>query len=237
MKTLNISIIDDDSLRPMLIKMNLEYYIDSLDSKSSDFHHYFNGYNIERIPLREQLSEMTDAVLEANPDCVLIDYRLNSEELVDYDGVELAESILGVLRNIPLFILTAYEDDLFRSSTFSAYQVYDVEKMFVNGQPCDDVSKSNTAHDELLKKIVKQAINYRHILSSLTEELKSLLEKNQQERTAADNSRILEIDSFLEHSLDSQHALPAITRQELTSNDFEKLINKIDALLEVYENA
>lgn len=237
MKTLNISIIDDDSLRPMLIKMNLEYYIDSLDSKSSDFHHYFNGYNIEHIPLREQLSEMTDAVLEANPDCVLIDYRLNSEELVDYDGVELAESILGVLRNIPLFVLTAYEDDLFRSSTFSTYQVYDVEKMFVNGQPCDDASKSNTAHNELLKKIVKQAINYRHNLSSLTEELKSLLEKNQQERTAADNSRILEIDSFLEHSLDSQHALPAITRQELTSNDFEKLINKIDALLEVYENA
>lgn len=236
MNAVKILVIDDDDLRPILIKKSLENYIDSLDSSLSDFGSYFKGREIIHLKLESQLAEMTSAILRENPDCVLIDYRLNSEGSVDYDGVDLSESILTSTHNLPLFILTAYEDDLFRNSSFSAYQVYDIEGLLPD--PCANKSSiSNcSTHCELQKKIIKQAVNYRRDISLLMEELGELLKKERCARTVADDSRILEIDSILEHSLDSKHALSDKMKRDLVSSNFEELIEKIDILLEARTN-
>lgn len=232
MEKIKIAIIDDDNNRAFFLRLFLEDYIESLDDQK--FNQLFSGCEIIVVSLKTDLSEMTEAILEAMPDCILVDYRLDSQFGIGYNGVDLAESVEAHLFKIPLFILTSYEDDLFRNSSFSAYQVYDIPLAFEKTSEAHSSGGQNGFDNEIARKIVQESINYQYRLRAVRTELERLLALN--DRTAEDDSRILELDSFLEHSLDLTYAMPAKAKKDLSSNEFAELIDKVDLLLEVAKN-
>lgn len=232
MGNIKIAIIDDDNERAFFLRLFLEDYIESLDDHK--FNQLFNGCEIVEISLKTDLSEMTKSVLEASPDCVLVDYRLDSQIGIGYNGVDLAESIEAHLYKIPLFILTSYEDDLFRNSLFSAYQVYDIPLFFEKASEAYSSGGQDGFDNEIAKKIVQESVSYQYRLRAARKELEKLLALGS--RTAEDDSKILELDSFLEHSLDQSYAMPAKVKNDLSSDKFTELIDKVDLLLEVAKN-
>jgi len=53
-------------------------------------------------------------------DCVLVDYKLSSYEIVDFTGIEIAKYLEDTIYDFTIFILTSYEDDLFTNEIYNA---------------------------------------------------------------------------------------------------------------------
>lgn len=232
MKNMCILIVDDDEFRASLMKLELEHQI-MQDENTDAFKEYFDGSRIERVDLSDRLDDMVDKIVSTEPDCVLVDYRLESQSTATYTGVELAEGLNSQIKQLPVFILTSYEEDLFRETSFNAYQVYDVARFF------DDVDSTTSSLDnrltnpgmyELNRKIIHQAILYRREIDSLKKELDDLLNKT--DRSVYDDDRILEIDCLLEGSVDAKHALPKKLKKEICSDNFLMLLDKVDCLIQ-----
>lgn len=214
-----IGIIDDDPSKVTQIMTKLdEGFTNAKPEKATKYSKYqFETFELE---LKTEIYEVIMQVVELRLDCVLIDYKLSSYNTIVYSGIELAKNIMDYLYEFPIFILTSHEDDLFNNEVFNSYQVFDFSRYLDEEQE----------RIELNFKIIEQILKYRHQLESWEDEIKKLLPLSGE--NAEIDERILELDSYLEKSLNGRNRIPESLKKALNSDKVSELLSKIDILLE-----
>ena len=182
----------------------------------------------ELIPVELQLlplvEDMAHSIIESGIDGIIIDYNLSSQEAIAYTGVMLANEIVKVAPNLPLFVLTAYQDDLFEHELFNTYLVFEFQRYI--GEEDERI--------ELNCKLIEQIKKSRADLASWEKEMEALLP--QRGHSAAIDERILELDTILEKSANGYHVISPKLKRELSAERIDKIIEKLDLLMESKDN-
>ena len=176
-------------------------------------------FDVVEIEPTSSMEDITSLIIDQKIDAVLIDYNLSSYATIPYTGVQLAKYIQEKFLEFPLFILTSYEDELYEQEIFDAYQIFDFERYL--SEPLERV--------ELHYKLIEQVTKYRKQIELWESEIKRLLPEKG--KNAEVDTRILELDSKLEKSIDGHSAIPNTVKSTLQSNKIDELIDKIDLLL------
>lgn len=222
-KVIKVGILDDDSSKIIEIETFLKYGISEFASEEKKLK--YDKYDLDPyvIELQTDIEDMIEKIREEKLDCVLIDYKLSSYEVVNFTGVEFAKELEKILYDFPIFILTAYEDDLFNKEIYNAYQVFNYSEYLDN-------ERKNL---ELNFKIIEQVLKKERELKEWEKEIIELLP--QAGSSALIDDRILELDTKLEKSLNAKYAFPVKTKKDLSNNKIEELLKKIDKILEKEE--
>lgn len=214
-----IGIIDDDSSKITQIMIRLmQGFSEATPEKREKYLNY--ELNPIEIDIKKDLQDMIKEVINLKIDCVLVDYKLSSYKNVNYTGIEFAKSLGQVLYEFPIFILTSYEDDLFSNEVFNAYQVFDLARYL----------KEPSERVELNYKIIEQILKWKKQKEQWEHELESLLPLAGTSEEI--DSRLLELDSKLEKSINGDYALPEKIKRDLSTNKLNELLDKIDEILE-----
>lgn len=215
---LNIGIIDDSDSKITQIMIRLTA---GVEGASTDKKEKYASFVFEpiRIELQKDIRELCKQVRMSKLDCVLIDYKLSSFEVVDYTGIDIAKNLEKIFYEFPVFILTSYEDDLFDREIYNAYQIFDFGRYI--GEQSERI--------ELNYKMIEQILKYRKQYEQWGSELNDLLPKAG--CSAKIDSRILQLDTFLEKAIDGKNAIPEKLKKDLSSNKIVELIDKIDSIL------
>lgn len=216
---LKIGIIDDDSGKITQIMTRLMQGVEGASPEKKQKYSQFRLEPIE-ITLKEDLALMITDIISLELDCLIIDYKLSSYQNVDYTGIELAKAVESERFDFPIFILTSYDDDLFTNEIYNAYQVFDFHR-YLNEEK---------ERVELHFKMIEQIIKTSKQREDWERELRGLLQYAG--TTEEIDTRILELDSMLERSIDGRHALSEGIKRDLSSNKISDLISKIDEILE-----
>lgn len=235
--TIIIGILDDDTSKITNIKGRLKhkYKTEEFNDNEKIFAfkqiELYKNYTIKVISLT--LDEHTDAnsivteVKQNNIDCLIIDYKLNSfVSTYLNNGVELSKQILQLLNDFPLLILTSYEEELNQKEIFEPFMIVDYIAF----------THSKSYSLMITNKLIDAVIFYNKNQTSLEEELKTLMDIPYEKRNAKIDSRILKIDSQLEHRICGESAIPEKLKKDLNENKFEDLLNKLDTIIRKYEN-
>ncbi|WP_375199892.1 hypothetical protein [Bacillus sp. RS11] len=214
-----IGIIDDDRAKVTQIMIKLKQ---GFDNASAEKQSKYSHYRLEpvEIEIKEEFEEILKDILEKELDCLLVDYKLSSYKNVDYSGIDIAKKMDSIIQDFPIFILTSFEDDLFLNEIFNAYQVFDFER-YLNEE---------SERIELNYKIIEQILKSKKQVQKWEEDIKELLPRAGESREI--DEKILEIDSKLERSINSNVALPEKLKKDLDSNKLLQLIDKIDSILD-----
>lgn len=218
MKTIRVGIIDDDQNKVAHIMTYLMYAMKDASQQKLD--RYADVvFDVVEVKLSKDMEDITSSIIENRIDVLLIDYNLSSYETISYTGVQLANFIQEKLFEFPLFILTAYEDQLYEQELFDAYQIFDFERYLSESQE----------RVELHYKLIEQVNKYQKQIELWKDEIKRLLPEKG--KTAEIDNRLLELDSKLEKSIDGHSAISNAVKNSLQSNKIDELISKIDLLL------
>ena len=172
------------------------------------------------IDVEQDCEQIIEEIITSHFDGIIIDYDFTSFAKTPNNGVKIAHQINKKISEYPLFILTAYEKQLFDNEMFDAYQIYNYDNYLNN------VNATKEFHSRLIEQILKSR-KQKHLWEV---ELKTLL-KSAGTSLEVD-SRILELDNKLEKSLDKECALDPKLKEDLSSSKLVELIEKIDKVLE-----
>lgn len=219
MENLVVGVIDDDQSKVTQIITHLcSDWQSSADSKLSK---YLNYQLIpEEIALYSEMDEVITEIIEKKVDCVIIDYRLSSYGSVGFTGVDLAKRLNSIKHGFPIFLLTAYEDDIYTKEIFDVYQVFDFDRY----------QNDEQERAELNRKIIEQILKYRKERTAWEAELESLLPHSGE--SADVDSRILELDGYIEDSIDGRTAITSELKKKLVEGKLDLLISKLDEIIE-----
>ena len=216
---LRIGIIDDDQSKITQIITRLMEGVKNSSPEKQDKYSKFEFIPIE-IEIKEDINEMLNDVIQHNLDCIIVDYKLSSYTVVNYTGIEFAQNLEDRVYDFPIFVLTSYEDDLFSNEIYNAYQVFDFERYL------NEVSERTELHF----KIIEQILKFQKQREKWQNELKLLLPLVG--KTEEIDSRLLELDTKLERSINGTCAIPNKLKKDLDSNKVIELLDKIDLILE-----
>lgn len=219
METLNIAILDDDKTKISRIKTK---FFQQNDKNTEVYNDNYSDYNLNLIPIdvEQSCEQIVNEIIANNYDGIIIDYDFTSFAKTPNNGVKIAKQINKKVSGYPLFILTAYEEQLFDNELFDAYQIYNYDNYLNN------IKATKEFHSRLIEQILKS----RKQKLLWETELKSLLKKA---GTSVEiDSRILDLDNKLEKSLDKECALDPKLKEDLSSNKLVELLQKIDKVLE-----
>ena len=130
METFNIAILDDSKSKVDTIRV---LFMQQSDRAEKCYDGRYSDYNLQLKPINIEKScdQIIDEIISSKFDAIIIDYQLDSSGIISDNGITIATRIKERFSEYPLFILTAYEDSLFRNEVFDAYQVYNYEN-YVN---------------------------------------------------------------------------------------------------------
>ena len=186
-----------------------------LDSEQYDVQ--YNTKTEEYYLITEE--DMVQKVYETKPDALIIDYKLSSQQNIAYTGISLASAIDAKLHDFPIFILTSFQDDVFSKECFDVYQVFDFER-YIGDQK---------ERLEINSKIVEQIRKYNRTILQWKSELAQLLPLRGSNVSV--DERIVELDTWIENSIDGTSALSPKMKRDLDSNHIQALIAKIDSII------
>lgn len=218
MRTLKVGIIDDDTSKVTQIMTYLLYGMQGASQQKVDKYSDVK-FEVVEISLTSEMEEIATKIIDDKIDALLIDYNLSSYATVSYTGVQLAKYIQDRFLEFPLFVLTSYEDELYEKEVFDTYQIFDFERYL--SEPKERI--------ELHYKLIEQVTKYKKQIEQWENELEQLLPKKGKNEEI--DSRILELDSKLEKSIDSYSAIPDGIKRTLKSSKIDELLEKIDLLL------
>lgn len=210
-------------------------FIDEEETEQDKFLDYFETVCPEIIPEcmfpAPTLDEMMGKIEEYKPDAVITDFRLNEIRVdikyaVKYNGVELIKTIREQMEGFPCFVITSFDDDAVNDTD-------DVNLVYIKDilGPIKDKSKVTFA-----QRIISQIDKYHSRIGNARIELNDLIEKrNKGYANIHDEERIIELDSFLEKSLDAYDSIPKEMKQLSNLDRLNTLIKKIDDLIMKFE--
>ena len=206
-------------------------FIDEEKDQQNDFMEYMEAApDVEVICVYPEpdLERMIQKIDEIAPDAIVSDFLLNDIKLdisytVKYTGSELVNEYQKQRPAFPCFVLTSYDDRAVTGSN-DVNVVYVKDLLHNNGEA--------EAKAKFYEKIKEQINKYRKAIQNAQSELNELLEKKKNAGlTLSENERLVELDDFLEKSLDSYSALPKDLKRSETLDMLSKLIENVDLLI------
>lgn len=210
-------------------------YIDEDQDQIDNFLNYIDDTNtnnifkvIPQIPMGN-MEDMIEKILKINPDVIVSDFLLNENigELgynVPYNGVELVEEFLTIRHKFPCFVLTAKDKDAVSDSD-------DVNLVYTKSLMTTEIEDTK-AKVKFTDRLVKQIEHYKSRITDTQNELKELLKirKNGNADFKIEN-RIIELDDFLEKSIDSSNSVPSEFKTFSNTQRLDNILMKVDELL------
>lgn len=217
---INVGIIDDDETKRTQIISALS---DGVDGATEEIINQYRDYELVPIEMNivPEIDDLITEVIDNNINALLIDYQLSSfESQVDYTGVEIADKTDNRFLGFPVFVLTSFEAELYKHEVFDSYKVFDFSRYM-------DDEKERV---ELNKKIIEQFLKRRKEIEIKKKELDELLTRTN--RTPEMDDRIMDLDDFLERSLDGESALSKSQKKRLIDNRFDEVLDLLHKVLE-----
>ena len=218
MNEIKIGIIDDDSSK---VTQLMTWLQEGWENASPEKRVKYSAYSIVpvEIKLLPTIDETHGEIISLKADCMLIDYRLSSFATVAFSGTDLAKALTTVHFGFPIFILTAYEDEIYAKEVFDVYQIFNFDR-YVN-----DMEERL----ELNTKIIEQVLKYRKEFASWEQELSELLPRVGE--NAKIDARIIQLDGYIERSLNGTNAIPDNIKKQLSDGKIDALLDKLDKLI------
>ena len=218
MNEIRIGIIDDDSSK---ITQLMTWLQEGWESASPEKRVKYSAFRIVpvEIKLLPTIDEIHGQITSFKVDCMLIDYRLSSFAAVAFSGTDLAKALSSIHYGFPIFILTAYEDEIYAKEIFDVYQIFNFDR-YVND--AEERLELNT-------KIIEQVLKHRKEFASWEQELSELLP--QAGENAKIDARILQLDGYIERSLNGVKAIPENVKKQLSDGKIDALLEKLDKLI------
>ncbi|MGJ4789451.1 hypothetical protein [Leptospira koniambonensis] len=210
--------------------------IDEEKETFDDFRDYVensaSNKNLDIITIfpMQELETMVEHIIKVNPHALITDFVLNEIKTdigynVPYNGVELVEELLKIRFGFPCFVLTSF-DDLAVNASEDVNVVY-VKNILHNNK------EDSKARVKFLDRVIKQIEHYQTKIKSAEEELIELIElRNSGKANIVKEKRLIELDTFLESIIDRRNSIPADFKKLSNDNRLNKLLSKIDKILE-----
>lgn len=209
-------------------------FIDEENDTLQDFEEFVDKSSLKSefevitiLPLAE-IDEMIEMIIKIAPDAIISDYRLNElktdiKYTVKYNGVELVEEFQSIRNHFPCFVLTAVDDEAVSSSG-------DVNIVYVKS--ILHKAEVENSKSPFLARVISQINHYKSKIENSKNELAKLIEiRKTGKADIAIESRIIELDDFLEKSIDGKSVIPTEFKTLTNSNKLDSILNKVDELL------
>lgn len=210
-------------------------YIDEDQEQIENFLNYIDDTNsnnifevITQLPLGDK-EEMIDKIIKINPDVIVCDFLLNENigalgYNIPYNGVELVEDFLSIRNKFPCFVLTAKDQDAVSDSE-------DVNLVYTKSLMTTEIEDTK-AKVKFTDRLVKQIEHYKSRIESAQSELAELIEVRKKGNADFNiERRIIELDDFLERSIDAQNIIPSEFKSFSNSEKLDSMLGKVDELL------
>lgn len=217
---INVGIIDDDRTKRTQIMACLE---NGVDLANEDVQEMYMNYELNPIELELSSDEdkIIEQIMELKIDVLLVDYQLSSyESAVDYTGVGVAKKTDRKYLEFPVFILTSFETELYK------HEIFDVTKVFDFGRYMEEEGEQT----ELNKKIFEQYLMRKKNIEEKKRELYDLLPREGESQEIDD--RIIELDTFIEKSLDGEAAINERTKKRLLSGQSDEILELLRKIVQ-----
>ena len=122
MEIFNIAILDDNKSKINTIEV---LFMQQNDKSTNLYDERYANYQLKLIPIDVEKSydEIISEIIQNKFDAIIVDYDFSSFAKTTNNGVYAAKKIQEKFSEFPLFILTAYEERLFKNEVFDAYQI------------------------------------------------------------------------------------------------------------------
>lgn len=211
-----IGIIDDEAEKVTQI---ITHLIDGFNNEEMSERYKDVSFEPIEFGVEHAISDTISKIISENIQGIIIDYKLSSQQVVSYSGVDVAKELMRYNEFFPIFVLTSFEEDLYTHEIFNAYQVFDFDRYLT------ELKERNELHS----KMIQQIIAVKKMVENWEQELIELLPRKGQ--SASIDEKIIELDSKLEHTIVSKHALSTKLKEELNTSNLSKLIEKLDKIL------
>lgn len=186
---------------------------------------------ITQLPL-EDLDMMLERIFEISPDAIITDFNLNEKRVdidynVPYNGTELLEAFLSKRTDFPFLVLTAFDD-------VAINETDDVNKIYVK-HILHRSNKEETlkARATFLDRVIASINHYQSKLKNAEVELLQLLEKKKAGETNYDDEqRIIELDGFIEKSVDKSSSIPNEYKISSNTDRLGELLSRVDSIID-----
>ena len=218
--------------------MIMEYKIMFIDEESTqhdEFENHFEKYwpeaNVRCIFPSSTLNEMLEEIEQWQPNAIVVDFQLNDKKTdikynVCYNGVELLKEIQLQKWDFPCFVITSYDDEAVADSNDVNF-VY-IKKNLHFSSDCGKVP--------FAQRVKSQIDKYLARIENAKAELSVLLEKRKSGKAnVKDEEHIVELDSFLEKTIDTTGAIPDEMKHLSNMDRLNSLIDKVDQLIGKFE--
>lgn len=210
-------------------------FIDEESTQQDRFLDYFEVVCPEITPdcmfPAPTINEMLRIIEEYKPDAIVTDFRLNEMKLdikytVKYNGIELINAVRQQMEGFPCFVVTSFDDDAVNDTD-------DVNLVYIKDILRTEKDKAKVT---FAQRIIMQVDKYRSRIGNARIELKTLIDKRKSGKASIhDEERIIELDSFLEKSLDAYNSIPKQLKELTNLQRLDVLISKVDVLLKKIE--
>lgn len=210
-------------------------YIDEDQEQIENFLNYIEDTNnnnifevITLLPLGDK-EEMIERIIKINPDVIVSDFLLNENVgalgyNVPYNGVELVEDFLSIRNKFPCFVLTAKDKEAVSDSE-------DVNLVYTKSLMTTEINDTK-AKAKFPDRLIKQIEHYKSRIKNAENELAELIKARNEGNVNFDiERRIIELDDFLEKSIDSQNVIPSEFKSFSNSEKLDRMLGKVDELL------
>lgn len=184
---------------------------------------------VTQLPLGD-LNEMLDCIIKINPDAIITDFKLNDSREsisynVPYNGTELVQAFQSIRDSFPCFVMTAFDD-------LAISEGEDVNIVYIKNILYKD-EKESKAKAQFLDRVLCQISHHKSKIKDAEDELQKLIELRQSgHANINDEKRLIELDHFLENSIDKRSSIPEDFKTLSNSDKLSDLISAVDKLLD-----
>jgi len=184
---------------------------------------------VTEFPLND-LEEMIQVIIKINPDAIITDFMLNESKVdikynVPYNGSLLVKEFTAIREGFPCFILTSFDDQAINQSS-------DVNIVYIKNILHGDVEAKTKARATFLERIKSQINHYSGRIKEAEDKLLALLDlRKNGKATLADENEIIELDTFLESTIDRKHKIPKEYKTLSNTGRLDQILSKVDDLL------
>lgn len=189
------------------------------------------------LPL-ENIDEAVSEILSYHPDVLVCDWQLNANKEylkyeIDYTGSELIEKFLDVRKGFPVYVNSA----LIRECVGDD-KTNDINNVFSKSDK-DWQENENSQDLSIVERIKIQSVKYRKRLDDYEKELSELIKKRNttSSLTVYEEERIVELDGFLESSIDNRSGLAKDLKVVTNKNRLDQLIKNTEEILKKVEES
>lgn len=219
---INVGIIDDDETKRTQIMAALQNGVEGATEEIKEQYRECELIPVE-LQIQASMDEIVNEIKAQSLDALLVDYQLASfESNVDYTGVGIANRADRKYLGFPVFVLTSFESELYKHEVFDAYKVFDFERYM----------SEDKERIELNKKIIEQVSKRKREINLKKSELDELLSISEKKTNQSIDDRILELDDFIERSIDGENALPTKVKERLLDKRFDEMLNVLHKVVE-----